>query len=1499
MQSKLSRWCDGIIEAGGVAAVIITPLFFNIHSDRVFEPDKLTLLRSVALVMAAAWLIKFVDQKGWQQFNRLNWRNKESVWRMPFILPVALLIVAYVVSNLLSVTPSVSWAGSYQRLQGTYSTLSYLIIFGTTISSMRTRAQARRLVTVVIITSIPVAFYGLLQHFDLDPLPWAGNTQDRVAGHMGNAIFLAAYLIMAVPLTLSRIIVSFNNILNDEDMATADVIRSSIYIFTLAIQLITIYWTGSRGPWLGIGVGIFAFVLILLVALRNAARGEQRFQAIDAGKALVLVLGGTAVTYTLASILLNSLTSAGQLQSLAGPMSSFVSFVVAVGLVVVIIFVMIAAQRGWRWLWFSWIFLTLFLGVWLILFNLPTEVTEPYQETAVVGEMFDTLEEWRGLPRIGRFGRMLEADSGTGRVRILIWEGVLDLIEPHAPIGFPNGEQDTFNFLRPIFGYGPESMYVAYNRYYPPELATVEARNASPDRSHNETFDALVITGWFGFAAWQFLYVTAFYFGFRWLDVLRTKRERNLLIAFWFGAGFLTALGFVFWRGPVYAGVAFPFGSIGGLVLYLIYYALFARVSDESEMANPFGADRMLLVALLAAMLAHYVEIHFGIAIASSRTHFFIYLAVMFIIGYLLPRYGKAESSVPVVSHQENVPASRKGRKRRGRVAVASKNGRLSQQPVLFSMVMMGLMIGILGFGFINYAQPPDIQFESIADLPVGDVVQQSFFVDAGAGFRDSPFVFVMIILTWMLGSFLLVSEMMKDGELKFSGSSANLADNRRFLAAGILVVIGIVGIGYRFVVPAAPGASSTWLLGRSMLLGWGGLGLLGAAYLLTRRPNAHLVAGVVAFVGLVGSLPVLFAGGVSFGLITAVINTFLLFLLWDKSWQNALVPAAMMTAFSLIIGFLYIYLHAFLLRNSLFFQPTTQIETMEQLLDFRVIEASQAAGFIATLYWFVFALIVSAAFAISSGVKQRQRGATTRFGYAALAVAIIILPFLISNSNLQVIQADMIYKRGRFYDNQASNEASLEMWDTAIAIYKEALDRTPREDFYFLFLGRALLERSTISEDVNEQTSLFVEAESRLKEAQTINPLNTDHTANLARLNTRRVASAADTTERDERIAAAETYYLDALTLSPQNSVIRNEYARVALDLKQDCGQAIDIFTESISIDPFYEETYFSLADAYSRCAVSSVEEGQEEFLNIGLDYVEQGLALDPKNARAWLRAANLYEELELYQDAIDAYETFQTLDVQQRIAASWRINMKRAELFAALGDDDQAVQIANETMLTAPADAVPTIQLFLSQLTGEPVSDAGDMVVDGGERPLSFLEPAARVNYFDTYPPIQIDQNNRYEAIILTEKGEMRFQLYPQASPLAVNNFVFLANQGYYDGTTFHRVLTDFMAQGGDPTGSGSGGPGYLFANEVDNGLAFDRRGLLAMANAGPDTNGGQFFITFAAVPALTGNYTIFGELISGDETLSAITLRDPQTAPDYLGDRIERIEIVQIPN
>ena len=133
---------------------------------------------------------------------------------------------------------------------------------------------------------------------------------------------------------------------------------------------------------------------------------------------------------------------------------------------------------------------------------------------------------------------------------------------------------------------------------------------------------------------------------------------------------------------------------------------------------------------------------------------------------------------------------------------------------------------------------------------------------------------------------------------------------------------------------------------------------------------------------------------------------------------------------------------------------------------------------------------------------------------------------------------------------------------------------------------------------------------------------------------------------------------------------------------------------------------------------------------------------------------------------------------------------------------------------------------------------------------------------------PAMAIDATTKYRATLQTEKGDIVLQLFAAEAPLTVNNFVFLSHQGYYDSVTFHRVIPDFMAQAGDPTGKGGGGPGYTFADEVESGLAFDRPGLLAMANAGPGTNGSQFFITYAPTPHLNGKHTIFGEVLQGME-------------------------------
>jgi cyclophilin family peptidyl-prolyl cis-trans isomerase len=158
---------------------------------------------------------------------------------------------------------------------------------------------------------------------------------------------------------------------------------------------------------------------------------------------------------------------------------------------------------------------------------------------------------------------------------------------------------------------------------------------------------------------------------------------------------------------------------------------------------------------------------------------------------------------------------------------------------------------------------------------------------------------------------------------------------------------------------------------------------------------------------------------------------------------------------------------------------------------------------------------------------------------------------------------------------------------------------------------------------------------------------------------------------------------------------------------------------------------------------------------------------------------------------------------------------------------------------------------------------------------------------------PSGDLDTSKAYRARFKTQRGEFVVQLHGEKAPMTVENFVNLARAGFYDGTTFHRVIPGFMAQGGDPTGTGRGGPGYSFRDEFVPSLRHDGPGVLSMANAGPNTNGSQFFITFGPTPHLDGRHSVFGRVVEGMEVVNSLRERDPDRDPNP-GDTIETIEI-----
>lgn len=208
---------------------------------------------------------------------------------------------------------------------------------------------------------------------------------------------------------------------------------------------------------------------------------------------------------------------------------------------------------------------------------------------------------------------------------------------------------------------------------------------------------------------------------------------------------------------------------------------------------------------------------------------------------------------------------------------------------------------------------------------------------------------------------------------------------------------------------------------------------------------------------------------------------------------------------------------------------------------------------------------------------------------------------------------------------------------------------------------------------------------------------------------------------------------------------------------------------------------------------------------------------------------------------------------------------------------------------------------------LPGTPAAIVNGQVIPGEGLPRDFAiwdqfvreEASMRdmlATQYDAPPPMTIDENKQYTARVkMANGGEFAIELLPKSAPQTVNSFVFLSREGWFNGVTFHRVIPGFVAQTGDPTGTGRGGPGYTIPNEIDGTLSHNQKGVVAMANAGPDTNGSQWYITYGDVSQLDGDYSIFGRVIEGMEVVEAITPRDPAVNPSApAGDVIESITI-----
>ena len=1115
MTSKLTKYADALMETAWLLALILAPLFFNVYSQRVFEPDKISLVRTVALFGLIAGVVKlFETWRAGAVSDEKEQARSASFWRKPLVWPVLALLAAYLLSTLFSVVPRQSFWGSYQRMQGAFTVASYIILFFITLSALQREDQWRRLQYTVILVSLPIALYGIIQHYQLDPLPWGGDTTRRVAGNMGNSIFLAAYLIMAAPLTIERLMTATRKMLLDERGSATDSLVAGALLFVLVIQILAILFTQSRGPWIGLAMGLYVFGLLVLTSLRQQAGGAQSLGGRD-------ILWGAGMGLSGLAVMGVGLIAMSRLSTLIGGLVLFLAILIALGFYLYPLF----RKSGWRWLWLSFITQSLVVAVLVVMLNIsPT-----------------FLPGFRTIPYVGRLAQLMDFEHGTGRVRVLIWQGAVDMmLKPHGPLEFPDGHADKLNPIRLLIGYGPESMWVAYNRFYKPELGELEHRNASPDRSHNETFDSLVTTGVLGFLAYFSFFFSIFYFSLTWLGLIADKFSRYLFFILGISGAALGVIVPCMLGVPEFLGIGLPLGFIIGILIYITYAAF--RGSNE---ISSLGRRHLLIIAIFATLMAHFVEIHFGIAIVATRTYAFILAAALVALGTKhLTFQSQSLAAAPAKPVTYQPSGKRKAKKRREHRASSLRK-------------------------------------ESRREL--------SFWR------RLMPFAMILaIILLVMDWDFV-------------SGQNASVS------AVAIFFKSWLVHLSHGAIV-AGPG-----------------------------------VATLVVF--------------------TVVVS---LVLALGEVWRPAIAASEVVRGVLITLG---TSLGVWLVGGLLIAAQLTKLPTNTPALQ----QASRIVNTISWFYGLMFLAGLGLAFILVWNDRRRVHLWAYRPWLSGLsAVAILILALIITvNVNLNLVRADIYFKIGQGADVRGD-------WKTALTFYEKASELAPKEDYYLLFRGRAFLESARQAKDANARNALFDRAEQILLQAQALNPLNTDHTANLARFYGTKSGYITDPAERTKVLNKASENYRIATTLSPHAAHLQNEWGSILAQLGEK-DKARERFQYSLKIDSGYYDTWLRLAQL----------ELEDEDWQAAYDAYKQAAALNHKDPRAYSGMAFALAKLGRTQEAIDANLTVLKLHANDLSALQ-----NLALLYQSLGDYENALRYARLALEIAPDSQKPGLQGLISQL-------------------------------------------------------------------------------------------------------------------------------------------------------------------------------------------------------
>ncbi|MBI5034471.1 MAG: O-antigen ligase family protein [Chloroflexi bacterium] len=633
--SRLTIICERIIETGWLLTVILAPVFFNANTYRIFDADKIALVQMCVSLTGLAWIVKWIELRSFQ----VPWSRR--ILTSPLVLPTLAIIFIQVLTTLTAIAPGVSLIGSFTRPQGTTIVITYIAVFAMMVDGLTTRRQLDRLMVTIILASLPVAAYAIIQNFGFDPLVWDSEIPGRVYATLGNPIFLGAYLIIVFFLTLGKAVASIN------ELGKRFIFQTGLYGLIALIQLLGILFTISRGPWVGWFAGVFFFALILAFVLqkRRVVQG-------------ILVLASLGILA-------------------------------------------------------------------LVVLNIPNTPLEPI----------------RKMPYVGSLGHIFEGDIGTGKYRTLVWEANARVFSERPVMQFPDGAPDRLSLIRPLVGYGPDSMTVIYTQL---RIPNGDDSGTQEDHSHNETWDVLLNTGILGLIAYQWLWLSLFLLGLQYLGLMPTRQARNWFVGLWLGGGITLGIAAIALGQFKYFGVALPIGNLAGLSLFL---------TSAAWNWNPLpvvknATRRILVAALVAALVAHYVEIQFGINL--TTTHIMLWSMAAMLVA--LCSKSLSEFSTATVRRS------------------------FEWLGTAFSYAVIGATILIvLFFEFIQRTNGADLWQTLWLSLTFNPVSQQTLYA-----------ILILILGCWLTVILLTVAEMLSTGLAR----------------SNLKRTIGIIGIGS--VLPAA-----------------------------------------------------------------------------------------------------------------------------------------------------------------------------------------------------------------------------------------------------------------------------------------------------------------------------------------------------------------------------------------------------------------------------------------------------------------------------------------------------------------------------------------------------------------------------------------------------------------------------------------------------------------------------------------------------------------------